>query len=312
MPCFKAIDQTETSDTRHRETESDHQSLLARSRWSFLLRCQLSSTSIKKLGRRRFRLAILCLLPLLTAATGRASDAWVDRQSVGRFQLRSEVPIRQSRTLTEFVRSLPNHESDIAATLSLQPNQKPIVINVFRSRRGYRQFIAQHAPDGKGRRALFVQSESHGSVYVYLHRDVMTDLRHETTHAILHSTLPFLPLWLDEGLAEYFEVAREHRATGHPHLRRVKLDARLILAWHPDIERLEAIRDQTGMTARNYRESWAWVHFLLHGPDAAAGVLTEYLAGVEAHIPPGPLSTRLREVWPNPERQLTTHLKSWK
>lgn len=311
MSCFDAVDQTEPSDTIHRKTESDHR-LPARSRWSFLLRCQLSVIAMNQFRQTRFRIVILCLLSLLTTATGRASDAWVDRQSVGRFQVRSEVPIRQTRTLTEFVRSLPHHESDIAATLSLQPNQKPIVINVFRSRRGYQEFMAQHAPEGRSRRALFIQSETHGSVYVYLHRDVMTDLRHESTHAILHSTLPFLPLWLDEGLAEYFEVTREQRASGHSHLRRVKLDARLILAWHPDIQRLEAIRDQAGMTNRNYRESWAWVHFLLHGPDETADVLAQYLAGIEAHIPPGPLSTQLREVWPNPERQLTTHLKSWK
>ncbi|GIT30210.1 MAG: hypothetical protein Ct9H300mP1_22560 [Planctomycetaceae bacterium] len=32
------------------------------------------------------------------------------------------------------------------------------------------------------------------------------DLRHEFTHGVLHSSLKRVPLWLDEGLAEYFEV----------------------------------------------------------------------------------------------------------
>lgn len=220
--------------------------------------------------------------------------------------------MRQSRVLTDFLQSLPQHEADIAATLGFRLNHQPIVINVFHSRQSYEEFIARLAPEGQNRRALFVKSETHGSVYAYLHADVITDLRHETTHAILHSSLPFLPLWLDEGLAEYFEVAREQRVSGNPHLRRAKLDARLILAWRPGLVKLEAVRDQSAMTTSNYRESWAWVHFLLHGPVEARATLTRYLAGIEAHDPPGPLSTQLHQLWLKPERQLTSHLKSWK
>lgn len=252
------------------------------------------------------------VLTALVASSVRASDTWVDHQVVGRFQLRSEVPIRQSRALTEFLQSLPQHETDIAATLGLTLNHKPIVIHVFRTQRNYREFISRQAPEARNRRALFVKSETHGSVYAYLHADLMTDLRHETTHAILHSSLPFLPLWLDEGLAEYFEVARDQRASGHSHLRRTKLDARLVLAWRPSLVRLEGVQDQSAMTTRNYRESWAWVHFLLHGPDEARATLTRYLAGIEAHEPPGPFSSTLRRISSKPERQLTSHIKSWK
>lgn len=252
------------------------------------------------------------VLTALVASSVRASDTWVDRQVIGRFQLQSEVPIRQSKVLAEFLQSLPQHEADIAATLGLTLNHKPIVINVFQDQRRYREFIARQAPEARNRRALFVKSETHGSVYAYLHADVITDLRHETTHAILHSSLPFLPLWIDEGLAEYFEVAREQRASDHPHLRRTKLDARLILAWRPSLVKLEAVRDQSAMTTRNYRESWAWTHFLLHGPVEARATLARYLAELEAHEPPGPFSAKLRRIWSKPERQLTSHIKSWK
>ena len=43
-------------------------------------------------------------------------------------------------------------------------------------------------------------------VYTYWGNRIQQDLRHELTHAILHSVLKDVPLWLDEGLAEYFEV----------------------------------------------------------------------------------------------------------
>lgn len=257
-------------------------------------------------------ICVATLLVMAMSLLAESSDSWIDRQVTGRFQMRSEVPIRQSKVLSNFMHSLRQHESDISETLGLRRNQKPIVINVFQSRLGYQDFVTRIDPGEKERRALFIQSETHGSVYAYLHADVMTDLRHETTHAILHSSLPFVPLWLDEGLAEYFEVAREKRVSGNPHLRRTKLDARLILTWRPNLTKLEAVRDQSAMTARNYRESWAWVHFLLHGPDAANSMITRYLASIEAHDPPGPLSAQLKRVWSKPERQLTSHIKSWK
>lgn len=257
----------------------------------------------------------ICYAAVLTASLStlvEASDSWIDRPVAGRFLLRSEVPIRQAQVLSEFLQSLPQHESDIAATLGLRPNQKPIVINVFQSRRSYQEFMARSIPEGQKRRALFVQSETHGSVYAYIHADVTTDLRHETTHAILHSSLPFIPLWLDEGLAEYFEVAREQRVSDSAHLRQARLEARLILTWRPNLAKLEAVNDQATMTARNYRESWAWVHFLLHGPAPANLTLIRHLAGIEAHDPPDSLSTQLRRVWSKPESQLTSHIKSWK
>ena len=36
-------------------------------------------------------------------------------------------------------------------------------------------------------------------------RQFEADLRHECTHALLHAALPYVPLWLDEGLASLYE-----------------------------------------------------------------------------------------------------------
>ena len=48
------------------------------------------------------------------------------------------------------------------------------------------------AADGTKRRALFVQGTDAGRVYAYRTRDLDTDVRHETTHALLHTALPFV------------------------------------------------------------------------------------------------------------------------
>ena len=37
--------------------------------------------------------------------------------------------------------------------------------------------------------------------------EMMALIFHETTHALLHNVFQYLPLWLDEGIAEYFEQA---------------------------------------------------------------------------------------------------------
>ena len=47
------------------------------------------------------------------------------------------------------------------------------------------------------------------------------DLRHEMTHAYLHAVVPNVPLWLDEGLAKYFELPRQQHGLNQPYVRQV-------------------------------------------------------------------------------------------
>ena len=62
------------------------------------------------------------------------------------------------------------------------------------------------------RRAFFLAQGSRQVVYTYFNPQLEVDLRHEATHALLHLAIAELPLWLDEGLAEYFEVPEESAA----------------------------------------------------------------------------------------------------
>ena len=54
-------------------------------------------------------------------------------------------------------------------------------------------------------------------VYTYWGDRIQQDLRHELTHALLHSVLKDVPLWLDEGLAEYFEMPVSWILDDFPH-----------------------------------------------------------------------------------------------
>ena len=73
-------------------------------------------------------------------------------------------------------------------------------------------FMVSKYPKLPSRRAFFVaQTRGVGRsedllIYTYWGERVQQDLRHELTHALLHSVLKDVPLWLDEGLAEYYEL----------------------------------------------------------------------------------------------------------
>ena len=146
-------------------------------------------------------------------------------------------------------------------------------------------------------------------VFAYMNDDFAIDLRHESTHALLHASLPMVPLWLDEGIAEYFEVPRAQRASGNPHLRTIRWAARL--GRTPDLTALEAKADLTGMGRSDYRDSWAWAHFMLHGPKEAHDALVAFLSDIQASTPPGKLSERLTRRLPDLERQYIQHFRNW-
>ena len=150
---------------------------------------------------------------------------------------------------------------------------------------------------------MFVLENGSPGVYTYEKADLDIDLRHECTHALLHASLPVVPLWLDEGLAKYFEVPASQRAFDHPYFDDLKWKWSLRLGMVRSIESLEQRDNLTEMDATDYRYSWAWVHFMMHGPEAAHQVLVHNIACYQQSTPPGKLSSQLAEAMPNPDRE---------
>jgi hypothetical protein len=138
------------------------------------------------------------------------------------------------------------------------------------------------------RRAMYVKSNSPGNVFAYDSPDLPVDLRHECTHAVLHACMIRVPLWLDEGLAEYFEVPPEHRKNHNPH--HSKMRPKFYWMKAPSLQRLEIIGSLEHMGAREYREAWAWVHFMLHGPAFANDVLLGFLKAIQTGQTAVPIS----------------------
>jgi len=95
---------------------------------------------------------------------------------------------------------------------------------------------------------------------------------HEYAHTILHLNSHWLPLWLDEGTAEFYGYTRfeNHKIyLGAPTGR-----IRILRSRAPDpIERIIGItqRSPEFSTEFFYAESWALVHFLIYGPGMDSG-----------------------------------------
>jgi hypothetical protein len=143
-------------------------------------------------------------------------------------------------------------------------------------------------------------------VYTWWGKSIEQDLRHELTHALLHGVLRNVPLWLDEGLAEYFELPAGQKGVNPAHVLHLCGDPSG--AYKPDLERLEKMTDIRDMNRPEYREAWAWVHLMLHSTPEARAVLTTYLQQLRDARNPGPLAPKLAAVFPSPEEAFQKHV----
>lgn len=238
-------------------------------------------------------------------ATQSKSKSWPEQRQTGNLICHSTFSLER---LGPVLADLENLQQDLIAHLGVPRASEPAHAFLFHSRDFYQRYIRQHFPDVGMRQALFIkQGHAPGMIFVYYHRQVSVDLRHESTHALLHGVLPMVPLWLDEGLAEYFESPRADRIDRSSHLRGVRWEARL--GRVPDLRDLEGLRKMEEMRASDYRDAWAWTHFMLHGPAAARDELRRFLADIAAHTPPGLLSQRLRHRVPKLQDAYLSHFR---
>ena len=249
----------------------------------------------------------LCLGVFVSQSDAEVEGDWVDFRKLGPIFVRAEFRLNRYDDMLDTIKQ---QQADVSATLGLKNTNRQIIINLFATKRSYLRFMAANEPLGVKRQALFIQDGDVGNVYVYRHFSFETDLRHEVTHAMLHSILPFIPLWLDEGLAEYFEVRATKRASSNCHQSRLKWATRF--GWKPNLKALESKDEAVDFTAADYRESWAWVHFMLHGPPEANRLLKGYLQAIQQQRPPGNMSVYINHMYDAPAEKLTTHLKRWK
>ena len=207
------------------------------------------------------------------------------------------------------LRELLQLRQDVATTLSLPTSDEPIHVYLFDDAREFSQFARQEFPEVAQRRALFVETDTRLSVYAHWGDRVAEDLRHEVSHGYLHAVAPGIPLWLDEGLAEFFEPPRNHGGLNQAHLVHLR-EALERGDWQPDLARLERLGAIGDMTQLDYAESWAWVHFMLKSDSRRRQLLVDYLQTLHRGELPEPLPVVIRQLHTQPEPLLVDHLRA--
>lgn len=249
-------------------------------------------------------LAVFLLTGCVGSLAGRLTLP--DQNTLVRDQLviHGDFPLATHHRLFE---ELTAQRADMCRRLALPNSDEPIHVYLFENPERFEGFMRLHHPEFPDRRAFFVETDTRLAVYAQWGDRMAEDLRHEVTHGYLHSTVPEVSLWLDEGIAEFYEVARGQRGLNRPHLDRllVRIEKE---HWQPDLRRLEQFPSTKDMTQDDYGEAWAWVHFLMESRPDCLGILRAYLADLRRDGHAIPLSARLPTVAVQPNSALVEHI----
>ncbi len=230
---------------------------------------------------------------------------WVTQRQVGRFHIHSDFELASNEPLLS---ELGNIAGEVSRLLAIPTADQPIHVVLFASSKEYTRYIKNYFPNVPERRALFIQHRGPGMLFAHWHPDVRTDIRHEVVHGLLNDQSSPLPLWLDEGLAEYFEVPEASRMFGNPHLAQVieGLDRDYV----PALNELEQLGTIEQLGTNQYRDSWAWAHFLLHRKPQTRQHLVQQLEMHRKNQETLPLSRVIAIELPNWRAEFAEHFRS--
>ena len=233
---------------------------------------------------------------------------------VGPYVFNTEFPLETRDPMFRELEELPEQ---IETELKLPVNAGLIHVFLFDTEEKYHAYLKAKDPKLPLRSAYFFSEPSKLSgagpdlhVYTWAGPRLRTDLRHELTHALLHGTLKTVPLWLDEGLAGFFEQPPANGGVNPLHLDALRNGETLRdgTAFKGDLARLERLSKVDQMGRPEYQEAWAWVHFMLKGNPKARPVLMEYLQGLRTTANVGSLQPKLEAALGDATPQLTAYL----
>lgn len=156
-----------------------------------------------------------------------------------------------------------------------------IFVHIFGEKGSFDHYLQKKYPYLPPRRAFFMAQRRLGThdedliVLTWWSEKLEQDLRHELTHALIHTAIPNIPLWIDEGLAEFYEL-QTFPATSEE--RRTQALSDFKSCPRPNMHRLEQLHDIYQMGREEYREAWLWTRWILMGSSEARSVFMSYLA----------------------------------
>ncbi len=241
---------------------------------------------------------------------------------LGRVVCESNFPLETSVDVTAEIARL---QEDLVGYLGVPEAREKIELCLFRDKGSYVQFIQDVFPGAPlDRPALYVKDSGPGVLMVPQNERMILNIRHEMTHAYLNAALRNVPIWLDEGLAKYFEIPPGERGFRNPYLKDASESVYGLFGAPPSLARLEKLTQVDQMRPREYRESWSWVHFMIHYSPETQRILSMYLKSLRPEAQEGismqeafklqkktPMKKALAKYVPDYEKKYVEHFKNW-
>jgi Tfp pilus assembly protein PilF len=232
---------------------------------------------------RRFSLFALlgfCFLRLaapLAAQADDAKDVWVEVRSP-HFIVSSNAGEKQARHVAQQFEEIRGLFQSNFPTLRLDPG-KPILILAAKNENTLKILLPGFWEQKGSVHPAGLYTAGPEKHYVALRLDSQDEnpfhvLYHEYTHALLHLNYRPLPLWLDEGFAEFYGntvINGKDIQTGKvdkSHLYLLQQSKLLPVDILLQVDHSSPYYNEQNRASVFYAESWALVHFLLLDPDA--------------------------------------------
>ncbi|HSS22558.1 MAG TPA: tetratricopeptide repeat protein [Pyrinomonadaceae bacterium] len=211
---------------------------------------------------------VTCLVPVV------AKDKWTSVRSENFLLVGNagEKEIRQVSIKLEQFREVVSH---LFTSFSVK-TAVPTTVIVFKDDESYRPFKPNENTAG-----FFQGGSEVNYITLKLLKDANTDqdpftiIFHEYTHLLVRNTKGHVPIWFNEGLAEYystFSVNDQHVVVGRPIARHVYLlrqNGLLPLRTLFQVDQKSPYYNESDKQGIFYAESWVLVHYLMLGNNGA-------------------------------------------
>jgi len=226
--------------------------------------------------------AVLAAAPaaaqIRAASTASSDEIPLWSGNVGGIVFVADHPFEMAHEVAAELQSLSQR---LEKELGVPPPAAAVRIYIFKERSHYERVLLKTIPEmtrrDTHRNGLFLLRDNVPYLFVLRSDQLMRTLRHEFVHATLNTNLSNLPIWVDEGLATYYEAEPPHGWQPRFH---AALADHVKSGGRPDLARLERLKRMQEMGALEYAESWSWIHLCMHGPQELRGVLRAYLSAL--------------------------------
>jgi tetratricopeptide (TPR) repeat protein len=225
-------------------------------------------------------------------------DDWIELRTAN-FTLFTHAGEQNTRRIAADLERLRDVLAQLAPGVALN-SPTPTYIYVFKNGAAFRPYQRIYAGRPLESGGFFLSTQL--ANYVAINGDQRGDERaiiyHEYLHYVLRNQYASLPLWLNEGLAEYystFEATSTEAKIGLPvveHIVWLRKNPLIPLASLFAVEEGSKEYNESSRRGGFYAQSWALVHYLISGNPERRRQASEYLRLAQAGTPPDQIFRR--------------------